>query len=124
MMMKNWPRCWRSGKEKVMNDSISRQAAIDALNEKCLMPVWCKVLVKKMLTDLPSAEPGWIPVTERLPESDDMMLVTARPKKGEPNVNRAFYMAGSWHGSGSMSNVVAWMPLPEPWKGEEVEKNS
>ena len=36
---------------------ISRQAAIDALNEKCLMTAWCKVLVKKMLTDLPSAEP-------------------------------------------------------------------
>lgn len=40
-----------------MDDLISRQAAIDALNEKCLMPAWCKVLVKKMLTDLPSAEP-------------------------------------------------------------------
>ena len=40
-----------------MQDLISRQAAIDSLNEKCLMPVWCKVLVKKMLTDLPSAQP-------------------------------------------------------------------
>lgn len=40
-----------------MDDLISRQAAIDALNEKCLMPVWCKVLVKKMLTDLPPAQP-------------------------------------------------------------------
>lgn len=36
---------------------ISRQAAIDALNEKCVMPVWCKVLVKTMLKDLPSAQP-------------------------------------------------------------------
>lgn len=38
-------------------DLIDRQAAIEALNEKCLMPVWCKVLVKKMLKDLPSAQP-------------------------------------------------------------------
>lgn len=40
-----------------MSDLIDRQAAIDALNEKCMMPVWCKVLVGKMLKDLPSAQP-------------------------------------------------------------------
>lgn len=47
-----------------MDNLISRQAAIDALNEKCLMPAWCKVLVKKMLTDLPSAEPEVISCIE------------------------------------------------------------
>lgn len=106
-----------------MNDSISRQAAIDLLC-RALHYNYSEDYAVTQALKLPSTEPGWIPVAERLPESDDMMLVTARPKKGEPNVNRAFYMAGSWHGSGSMSNVVAWMPLPEPWKGEEVEKNS
>lgn len=40
-----------------MSDLIDRQAAIDALNEKCMMPVWCKVLIEKMLKDLPSAQP-------------------------------------------------------------------
>ena len=57
----------------------------------------------------------WIPVSERLPETDDVMLVTCQPKKGQPNVNRAFYYNGSWHGSGSMAGVTAWMPLPEPY---------
>ena len=68
-------------------------------------------------------EPHWIPCSERLPETDEVMLVTAQPKKGAPNVNRAYYMDGHWHGSGSMSNVVAWMPLPEPWKGEDDDEN-
>ena len=63
--------------------------------------------------------PGWIPVMERLPETDDMMLVTAKTQKGQRNVNRAYYSNGFWHGSGSMANVTAWMPLPEPYKEEE-----
>lgn len=64
------------------------------------------------------SEQQWIPCSERLPETDEMMLVTAQPKKGAPNVNRAYYMDGAWHGSGSMSNVIAWMPLPDPFEPE------
>ncbi len=58
----------------------------------------------------------WITCEERLPSSDEMMLVTCVTKKGVAGVNRAYYMNGFWHGSGSMSGVVAWMPLPEPYK--------
>lgn len=60
----------------------------------------------------------WIPVTERLPETDEMCLVTAKTQKGVQNVNRAYYMNGFWHGSGSMANVTAWMPLPDPYEDE------
>ena len=64
------------------------------------------------------AEPKWIPVENELPEEGEMVLVTAQPKKGDPNVNRAYYADGFWHGSGSMSNVTAWIPLPTPYRGE------
>ena len=68
----------------------------------------------------------WIPVKERVPDTDDIMLVTCQPKKGAPNVNRAYYSAQtkSWHGSGSMSGVTAWMPLPEPYKEEQDANNA
>lgn len=61
---------------------------------------------------------GWIPVDERLPEDETMMLVTCQTKAGRRSVNRAWYGAGCWHGTGSMSGVTAWMPLPEPYSPE------
>lgn len=61
---------------------------------------------------------GWIPVEERLPEDETMMLVTCQTKAGRRSVNRAWYGAGCWHGTGSMSGVTAWMPLPDPYSPE------
>ena len=61
---------------------------------------------------------GWIPCSKEMPKDEEIVLVTCATKKGVRNVNRAYYADGFWHGSGSMSQVVAWMPLPEPWKGE------
>ena len=60
----------------------------------------------------------WIPVSDRLPESDYMCLVSCKTKKGVKSVNRAYYSNGFWHGSGSMSGVEAWMPLPEPYTAD------
>lgn len=67
------------------------------------------------IEDMPKLN-RWIPCSERLPEDDRMVLVTCCTKKGVRNVNRAYYEGGFWHGSGSMSGVVAWQPLPEPWE--------
>ena len=57
----------------------------------------------------------WILCSERLPDNDNKVLVTCRTQKGVLSVNRAYYWNGYWHGSGSMSGVIAWMPLPEPY---------
>jgi hypothetical protein len=62
---------------------------------------------------------GWIPVTKQLPPEEEMVLVSCQTAKGVKSVNRAYYMNDSWHGSGSMSGVKAWQPLPEPYDGEE-----
>lgn len=60
----------------------------------------------------------WTPVTVALPEEDVVVLVSCRTQKGVNNVNRAYYADGFWHGSGSMSGVKAWMPMPKPYEGE------
>ena len=61
----------------------------------------------------------WISCSDRLPETDVMVLVSCRTKKGVSSINRAYYSGGFWHGSGSMSGVMAWMPLPEPYKEDQ-----
>ena len=63
----------------------------------------------------------WIPVSENMPDNDNMCLVSCKTVKGVKSVNRAYDSGGFWHGSGSMSGVEAWMSLPEPYKSESEE---
>ncbi len=104
-------------------DGGMRRAVVDcrAVRERAMTIYWRlkayedtgltpeEIMDGKMLT-------GWIPVDEQLPREDKMILVTCHTKKGALSVNRAYYSNGFWHGSGSMSGVIAWMPLPEPYR--------
>jgi hypothetical protein len=59
-------------------------------------------------------EPHWIPATERLPEEDGVYLVTT--SKGQVQVHVFNHNGNSeeyW-----MRCNKAWMPLPEPYRGE------
>lgn len=81
---------------------------------------------------------GWIPVSDRLPEDEKECLVTLEKIYGTPEISMgiASYLrfgdAGYWnekkygylewdkysdgHGGTRMYKVIAWMPLPEPYK--------
>lgn len=78
--------------------------------------VWCRGMIHSNMDDAADMNNGWIPVEERLPEDERMVLVTCQTKKGIRSTNRAYYDGTFWHGSGSMSSVTAWQPLPEPYK--------
>lgn len=73
-------------------------------------------IIRSHMDDVPDNNDGWIPVSEKLPEDERMVLVTCQTKKGIRSTNRAYYDGKFWHGSGSMSGVTAWQPLPEPYK--------
>ena len=76
---------------------------------------------------LPSAqpEPRWIPVTERLPKKYGNYLITT----GEEEIDLGLYdpdRPGSWSACDAKGfhwvvDVVAWMPLPEPYREEGGE---
>ena len=109
--------------------------------------VYVKVIqdmIEQLLADLEQDEKenGWIPVSERLPEDEKEYLVTLEKVYGTPEklYGIANYLkfgdAGYWnekkygylewdkysdgHGGTKMYKVIAWMPLPEPYKEDEL----
>ena len=70
---------------------------------------------------------GWIPVEERLPENNKLVLVWARSTaRGADewslgSYDKGFWALGSYGGSlvfPSQLEAVAWRPLPEPYRPE------
>ena len=61
---------------------------------------------------------GWIPCSERLPEKDGKYLVTAYGyvSKKNNNVTTAIFVSTTKE---FYPNCIAWMPLPEPYRGED-----
>ena len=76
-------------------------------------------------TNVPSND-GWIPVEERLPEVPEGLADEYCPEfnvtiKG---AERATTLKYSWDGTwfddnGNVYNVIAWQPLPEPYKSKK-----
>ena len=74
--------------------------------------------VQKMVLHLPSAqtEQRWIPCSERLPNKEGNYLITAQPTYNHTKDIRIAHWSGRWVGY-VRSEILAWMPLPEPYKG-------
>lgn len=116
-------------------DTIYRQAAIDVIGEYDFeFPEYMERFVTELrdamkadlkhdIEALPSAQPApqWIPMSEREPESGNY-LTTFR-KRGDPEDKRDvaidLYWSGGWDDDGDKFETLAWMPLPEPYKGDE-----
>lgn len=92
-------------------DLISRQDAIDAVLKR---DAGCGIDSAEVIKDLPSA-PQWIPCSERLPKEDGRYLCTY--SDFGTCVDFGLYTDGQW-----IIEPIAWMPLPQPWKGADGEK--
>lgn len=78
-------------------------------------------------TNVPS---NWIPCSERLPSEEEFIKAYCRNSyaaefivmiKGATLPTTLYFKNGSWTDmKGNYYNVVAWQPLPEPYKGEEA----
>ena len=84
-------------------------------------PTWNDAV--SLVGSMPSAqqEPRWIPCSERLPEKSGRYLVT-NTRLGAFEVTwNIFYNGKGEAPEGWLyeDGTIAWMPLPEPYKGEE-----
>ena len=60
---------------------------------------------------------NWISVSERLPEVHKEVLVTVKDDSADSPI---YYTSVGWYCGGIWvvkNTVIAWMPLPEPYKG-------
>ena len=82
-------------------------------------------IIRKHIND------GWIPVEERMPENNKLVLVWARSTaRGADewslgSYDNGFWALGSYGGSlvfPSQLEAVAWRPLPEPYKSKRSEE--
>ena len=106
------------------------------LSEHPMMPVIFKPAIQKVIETISELEekpePHWIPVTERLPETSDAVLTTyiVNGDRSRRYVEESSYYGNdeSWSSpwdeyriAGTRIEVIAWMPLPEPYKAERGE---
>lgn len=95
------------------------------LEQKCEKS--CAEDHRQLVSWLKQLADPWIPITERLPETDDYILISfdnsSLPDIGRYEVDEdgggAFYPGDEDFTYKSIDLYVnAWMPLPKPWKGE------
>ena len=109
-----------------MSDLISRQAAIDCEYQvKIINDIEYVMLseVQMKMRKLPSAQPGWIPVTEKPIEGGQYIVTLKDDKEVWTDIaewNPTF--GGRWQAEffdceyRDIDNVVAWQPLPTPYR--------
>ena len=115
------------------SDLISRADAIEevcsvVIDEFDVSPTRGYEVAEKALSALPSAEAvqEWISCSERLPKKGEVVLIT----NGKGNVRCGQYRSEHdvrggthywWWKGKTVESVLAWRPLPEPYKGGDDE---
>ena len=114
----------RFGNSEQLNDLISRQAAIDAIDrldipeDMCVFEILSHIELE--IGNLPSAQ-QWISCSERLPEKPGQYYVSGGDKVwicefliiATTNIPN---FIGGWCNDVANPVVQAWMPIPEPYR--------
>ena len=116
---------------------MTKQEAIEILNKNapksdprlCALELCSAIYVVTKALQEPQVG-GWVPVTERLPDNGYGVLVTVNGKHDNMTFVNALEIAEyrnteGWIIEGYLDwldpDVIAWQPLPEPYKESEEE---
>lgn len=108
---------------------IDADALKERLKEYCIdgdeqAMLWYDLMgIDETIDDAPTidAVPQWIPCKERLPELDEICLVTEK----DGSIRHCYFdsvdpvLFATFEEGMYVRNVIAWMPLPEPYKEEQ-----
>ena len=101
-------------------DLIRRQAAIEAVRSYYDECDEDERSIEERIADLPTAEPKWIPVTERLPKLGEKVLVSTKNTVFTQVFKCIYGTPDRWGWEhNTIKKVTAWKPLPEPYKEEK-----
>ena len=110
-----------------MDDYISRQAAIENSFEVYTKEYgWCEVVGVDAISELPSAQ-QWTPCSTEMPPTGKDVLVTlvdgavTDGERWKPQEGKWFLFSDGVNGLDE--DVLAWMPLPAPYRPEGDDKH-
>lgn len=128
-----------------MADLIDRRTAIDAVLDRMNVEKYGRNAkpeeIQWTLEKMPSAQPEqrWIPCAARMPEEDNRMSAESRQYSDhvlmsvynadddEAFIDYGYTVDGNWQSDTTDClvppwwEVIAWMPLPEPYKEDDHE---
>ena len=125
--------------EELKEDIINKNCPVVPNSEDCEMEHSCAscflnapIKIVKQLAEeyVPETNVGnWIPCSERLPDAGRRYLVIAVWKDGDFKKHSIYTFVfgtdGLWHSHNYepvSCEVIAWQPLPEPYKPEQQKK--
>ena len=97
--------------------------ALDSLHKKILHSKLAEEVTESELEALVEAKyNGWIPCSERLPEVEDVYLITILfHRLQNPVVMACNFEDGEWWEIHKNDKVIAWCELPAPYKEGRIE---
>ena len=107
-----------------MSDRLLKES--DVIKIAFQLPLVVNSAFADAVKALPSADrpQGWIPCSDRLPKDEGIFLVTMETyvfNEYSHPVGTSFYSPSFGWVNASPNKVLAWMPLPKPWKGVDDE---